>query len=213
VTPADLLQSQLRRDSARPLLTWYDDATGDRVELSVATTANWAARTANLLADEHGLGPGDSVGLAPCAHWLSVVAVLGAWTAGVAVDVSDDAFDVTLPGEDTAAFMRAVLPQPDALLVSPSGADDPALVTADRSWSPADLVAAAGAPPAGARVMSTLALDTLDGLVAAVLVPLVAGGSAVLVTNADASRLADRAASERVTHTAGLDLPALFRLL
>jgi hypothetical protein len=35
----------------------------------------------------------------------------------------------------------------------------------------------------------------------------------VLVTNADASRLADRAASERVTHTAGLDLPALFRLL
>jgi hypothetical protein len=203
VTPADLLQSQLRRDSARPLLTWYDDATGDRVELSVATTANWAAKTANLLADEHGLGPGDSVGLAPCAHWLSVVAV----------DVSDDAFDVTLPGEDTAAFMRAVLPQPDALLVSPSGADDPALVTADRSWSPADLVAAAGAPPAGARVMSTLALDTLDGLVAAVLVPLVAGGSAVLVTNADASRLADRAASERVTHTAGLDLPALFRLL
>ena len=35
--------------AARPLITFYDDATGERVELSAATTANWAAKAANLL--------------------------------------------------------------------------------------------------------------------------------------------------------------------
>ena len=39
MTPADLLDQQLRRDGTRPLLTWYDDATGERIELSVATAA------------------------------------------------------------------------------------------------------------------------------------------------------------------------------
>ena len=207
MTPGRLLQSELHRDPARPLLTWYDDATGDRVELSVATAANWAAKTANLLADEYDLGAGDSIGLDPTSHWLSVVVALGAWTAGIALDLGGDA-GVGLPG-DPSAFTSAVLPQPDALLVAPGATDDPALSTAGRTWSLEELVATAGAPTAGCRVMTTLVLDSLDGLLAAVLVPLVAGGSAVLVANADASRLPGRAASERVTHTAGIDLPGL----
>ena len=37
---------------ARPLVTFYDDATGERVELSVATYANWVAKTAGLAQDE-----------------------------------------------------------------------------------------------------------------------------------------------------------------
>ena len=44
-----MLTASLRRDGTRPLLTWYDDASGERIELSVATAANWAAKTANLL--------------------------------------------------------------------------------------------------------------------------------------------------------------------
>ena len=55
-TPADLLRSALAADPARPLVTFYDDATGERVELSVATFANWVAKTANLLQDELAAG-------------------------------------------------------------------------------------------------------------------------------------------------------------
>ena len=44
--------------AARPLITYYDDATGERVELSGTTTANWAAKAANLLRDECDVEPG-----------------------------------------------------------------------------------------------------------------------------------------------------------
>ena len=60
-TPADLLAAALRRDAAAPLVTHYDDATGERVELSGATLANWVAKTANLLQDEFDVGPGSVV--------------------------------------------------------------------------------------------------------------------------------------------------------
>ena len=33
-------------------MTFYDDATGERVELSVATYANWVAKTSSLLVEE-----------------------------------------------------------------------------------------------------------------------------------------------------------------
>ena len=39
-------------DPTRPLLTWYDDGNGERVELSGATLANWVAKTANLLVNK-----------------------------------------------------------------------------------------------------------------------------------------------------------------
>ena len=68
-TPADLLRSALAADPARPLVTFYDDATGERVELSVATFANWVAKTANLLQDELAAEPGDRLALLLPAHW------------------------------------------------------------------------------------------------------------------------------------------------
>ena len=208
MTPADLLQSELRRDGSRPLLTWYDDGTGERVELSVATAANWAAKTANLLADEHDLGPGDSLALDPPSHWLTAVVVLGAWTAGVTVDLRADTAQLSLP-VDPAQFMRTVLPQPDALLAPPASAADVAVRSADDSLSLEALVRAAGSPPPAVRVMSTLALDVVDGLLAALVIPLVAGGSCVLVRSADQDRLAGRADTERVTHVAGAEVPGL----
>ena len=45
LTPAGLLADALRADPGRPLITFYDDATGERVELSVATFGNWVAKT------------------------------------------------------------------------------------------------------------------------------------------------------------------------
>lgn len=63
-TPVELLHAYLRGgtpsvDPAAPLVTFYDDATGERVELSARTFDNWVAKTANLLQDELNAGPGD----------------------------------------------------------------------------------------------------------------------------------------------------------
>ncbi|MBK3590271.1 TIGR03089 family protein, partial [Streptomyces sp. MBT57] len=68
-TAADLLRSALAADPARPLVTFYDDATGERVELSVATFANWVAKTANLLQSDLAAEPGDRLALLLPAHW------------------------------------------------------------------------------------------------------------------------------------------------
>ena len=81
----ELLDALLSADAARPLVTAYDDATGERTELSVATYANWVAKTANLLVDELMLEPGDTVLLDLPPHWLGAVFLGGAWAAGLAV--------------------------------------------------------------------------------------------------------------------------------
>jgi uncharacterized protein (TIGR03089 family) len=72
-------------DPARPLITWYDDATGDRAELSGATLANWVAKTANLLVDGGGLGPGDRAAVLLPPHWQTAAVLLGCWSAGLVV--------------------------------------------------------------------------------------------------------------------------------
>ena len=62
--PSDLLAAAVRRNASAPLITHYDDATGERVELSATTLANWVAKTANLLQDEFDVGPGSTVAVA-----------------------------------------------------------------------------------------------------------------------------------------------------
>jgi len=61
-------------------------------------------------------------------------------------------------------------------------------------------------------VLSTLSYDTADGLDAGLLAPLAAGGSVVLVSNADEARFTDRCAAEHVTQTAGAAVAGLSRL-
>ena len=70
---------------AQPLVTAYDEATGERTELSVTTYANWVSKTANLLTDELGSTPGDTVLLDLPPHWLVPVFLGAAWSAGLAV--------------------------------------------------------------------------------------------------------------------------------
>jgi hypothetical protein len=194
VRPADDLARELRRDGARPFLTWYDDADGARVELSVATTANWVAKIANWLVDEADVVPGDELTPGLSGHWLAPLCALAAWSIGARVGV-DDASAV-VPDEDPAVFQRTVLAQPDEIL-TPSATEvgEPAVVVPD-----------------GARVMSSDVLD--EGYALALLLAVLrAGGSLVLVTNADAGRLAGRAATERVTHTAGVAVENVPRVL
>ncbi len=85
----DALAEQLRRDAARPLVTFYDDATGERVELSVTTYANWVAKTASLLQDELDLERGQLALVDLPTHWLGAVWAGAAWTLGLRL--TDDA--------------------------------------------------------------------------------------------------------------------------
>jgi uncharacterized protein (TIGR03089 family) len=80
-----LVAQRLRTDPGQPLVTAYDDATGERTELSVTTYANWVSKTANLLTEELELEAGDTVLLDLPAHWLVPVFLGAAWTAGIAV--------------------------------------------------------------------------------------------------------------------------------
>lgn len=85
-----LLGPILRDNPARPLITFYDDSEGSRVELSGATLANWAAKTANWLRDGCDVSVGDGVHVALPAHWQTAGALLGAWWCGAHV-LSDPA--------------------------------------------------------------------------------------------------------------------------
>ena len=71
-----------------PLVTHYDDATGERVELSGVTTANWAAKAANLLRDECDVEPGTPVAVLLPAHWQTAAVLLAVWSCGAEL-VSD----------------------------------------------------------------------------------------------------------------------------
>ncbi|MFF3894348.1 TIGR03089 family protein [Streptomyces sp. NPDC001812] len=122
-TPADLLGSALAADPGRPLVTFYDDATGERVELSVATFANWVAKTANLLQDELSAEPGDRVSLLLPAHWQTAVWLLACASVGAVADVSGDpaAADVVVTGPDSLEAARACSGARIALALRPLG--------------------------------------------------------------------------------------------
>ena len=72
-------------DPAGPRITYYDDATGERIELSTATLANWAAKTGNLLRDELGAGPASRVAVLLPAHWQTAAVLFGIWWIGAEV--------------------------------------------------------------------------------------------------------------------------------
>ena len=73
-TIPQVFAASIRRDPASPLLTFYDDASGDRTELSGATLDNWVSKTANLLVDGLGLGPGDVAAVLLPPHWQTAAA-------------------------------------------------------------------------------------------------------------------------------------------
>ena len=85
-------------DIGKPFVTYYDDSAGERVELSYATFGNWVAKTANLLRDGLGVGPGDVVGVDLPDHWLTVAIAFAAWRVGA--EVRRGPGDVTFASED-----------------------------------------------------------------------------------------------------------------
>lgn len=95
-----VLSQQLRDNPGRPLVTYYDEASGERVELSVTTYANWVAKASSLLVDEHDLERGATLRIDLPPHWLSVVFLGAAWNAGLVVTDADDA-DAVICGPDS----------------------------------------------------------------------------------------------------------------
>ncbi len=75
----------LRADPVGPRITYYDDASGERIELSAVTLANWAAKTGNLLRDELGGGAGSRVAVLLPAHWQTAAVLFGVWWIGAGV--------------------------------------------------------------------------------------------------------------------------------
>lgn len=212
-TPADLLADELKRDGSRPLFTYYDDTTGERVELSVATTSNWVAKTANFLTDEYTVDVGDLVTVRLPLHWQTAVVLLACWSAGAQVSFDEPGL-VTFTTTDVDAegdlvvlslapmgidFSRLVAAQPDSFVpIQPSGAD---------------LVEAAAADlPNAARVLTVLPFDGAVALSYGLIAPLAASGSLVLVANPEGSALVGHADTERVTHTLGVTIDGLPRL-
>jgi uncharacterized protein (TIGR03089 family) len=94
------LFTPLLRRPATPLITYYDDATSARVELSRATAANWAAKTANWLREEWDIEPGAQIGVALPAHWQTVGVLLGAWWVGAHVTSQLDGTELAFVGPD-----------------------------------------------------------------------------------------------------------------
>jgi len=82
-----VLDPLLRADPMGPRITYYDDATGERIELSTVTLANWAAKTANLLRDELGAGPGTKAAVLLPAHWQTAAVLLGVWWIGAEAEI------------------------------------------------------------------------------------------------------------------------------
>lgn len=218
--PAQTLDALLTRRTspATPLVTFYDDATGERVELSGVTTANWVAKTANFLVDDLDAETGTRVRIGLPTHWLRVVWLLSTWAVGGVVADHDAEVGVSGPALDAdeplrvAASLRplgarfaepptgfldlgAEVPSHGDVFVplDPPRADSPALDLGGTTWTHAEWLEAC--PPEPRRLVLGAAdvVDDARRLVSA----LRGDGSLVLVVNADADAVERIAAQER----------------
>lgn len=219
------LRRRVQTSGGEPLLTHYDLDAGTRTELSGATFANWVAKTANLI-EELGADSG-LIGL-PLAvrrpgHWMTLLWPPAAWQreCAITVDVAgaelvvigpDDPRPV-VPGATLACslhplglglrdlpdgvldFTGEALTQPDRAGTLPVAPGSAAWIDADGTvFSHADL---ARVEPVTQRVL-VRPCGPLETLRAAVVAPLLGGGSAVVVEGAaDHARLAEIRTAER----------------
>jgi uncharacterized protein (TIGR03089 family) len=214
----------VRRDGSKPFITWYDDSTGERVELSYATFVQ----------------PGDGVGVLLRTHWQTVAIWYAAWSAGavvvplsvdalsdsgaVAVFAQEDALDAVLASKIPNAQVVGLSLRPMAARLSlprPGVTDFAAEVpgygdsfSAGRAATEAEAtparsagqllgVAAAAAAALGLqpgdRVLSTAEVVDADAFAATVVATFDAGAGIVLSPRSDPAALVRRCADERVT--------------
>lgn len=223
----------LRTDPARPRITHYDDITGSRVELSGATLANWAAKTANWLRDELDVQPGDPVAVLLPPHWQTAGVLLGAWWCGATVVTSAAGAAVALCGADRVGEVEGS-DELAALGLDTMGMGITGLPPGVRDYASevrvhGDTFQPGGSGPdaetvlAAAREQATaLSLATEDRLLCTtgwdattpggiLLAVLAAGASLVQCTGTDPAALPPRCAAEKVTVTFGVEVPSVRR--
>ena len=228
-TPEQQFARLLAADPGRPFVTYYDESSGERSELSAKSLANWVAKTHHLLGDELGLGVGDTAVLALPAHWISVPILLGCLTAGLALrdtgsgdvafvapetlGVADGTADIYAVAPAAAAvgfrdappapaldYVSAVRPQEDKWPgVHMPAGPDDPCLPGASRGEVARRAASSGLP-AGARVLSTAPWVSAEDWLQSVLAPIAVGGSVVFVANCtDEAVLERRAGQERAT--------------
>lgn len=218
------LSQRARRNGSDALLTWYSPGTGGRTELSVKTFANWVDKTANLLdtLEVSGLVAGPLSADHP-GHWMSLVWPLAAWQRGCGyIPLPDPAAELVVVGPESPQ------PHPRALTIAcslhplaiglrdlPSGVLDftgEALAEPDAHYAtevaagalawlePGEERSHAGTGQVTRQLGRVLVRPTTawETLAAAILGPLLGGGSAVVVEGpVDDDSLARLAVAER----------------
>jgi uncharacterized protein (TIGR03089 family) len=214
-----ILDPMLRTDPVGPRITYYDDATGERIELSGVTLANWAAKTGNLLRDELGAGPASRVAILLPAHWQTAAVLFGVWWIGAEAVLEGDAdvalctgerldeADARVAGGEVAPdlpigvtdYATAVRVHGDQIV--PERHPGPALAgrSVDDVLADCERSAAARELTSGDRVLATASWTRPGELVDGLLSILAVGASLVQVANPDPSALERRIATEKVT--------------
>lgn len=172
-----LLQARKRGDPGAPLVTFVDGDRRERVELSVTSLENAAAKIANALRSEYDLEPGSTVAAHVPVHWQRAAWCAGIWTAGCVLVLDEDPaadpaapIDLTVSGPEEAVSLAAEDRSPLAVVslhpfglpigeALPVGADDATLTV--RLQPDAYLFE----PPDG--LLPALRTPTLGGLSAA----------------------------------------------
>lgn len=229
LTPERQFAQLLAAEPSRPFVTYYDERSGERSELSAKSLANWVAKTHHLLTDELGLGVGDTALVALPAHWISVPVLLGCLTAGLAL-TTDGPAEVAFVAPETLPAAAGVV---DVYAIAPDSAavgfgDAPPAPAADYvsavrpqadTWPSVHMPASAddaclpgmtrgevaaravgGGLESRARVLTTRPWSSADDWLDAVLAPIAVGGSLVIVANCTGEEVvARRMSQERAT--------------
>ncbi len=120
-TPYQAMLLRADADPTSPLIIDRDLAADSRVELSVSSVANGAAKAAHLFAGlASDLGRPPRVGLVLPLHWQAITVALGCWAAGGQLVVGPEAAD-----PESA----------DAVVVGPAGASAPSADWPDQVWA------------------------------------------------------------------------------
>jgi uncharacterized protein (TIGR03089 family) len=221
-TLPELFSRIVSSNPSSPFVTYYNDAPGERAELSAKSLGNWVAKIHFLMMDSLGLGPGSTARIALEPDWIAVATALGCWSAGLtivegAADVcitdvaraestdADEVFCVdqtklsrscgSAPGIQD--FVTAVRPQPDVWATVRSQASDIDLCIGTLPHSAVVTQATKRAEteqiPRNARLLfKATSSDWLDNLA----LILAVGGSMVLMSNTDADRTSTIATQE-----------------
>lgn len=198
-------------DPTRPVLTWYDDGTGERTELSGATLANWVAKTANLLVDGVGAQPGDTAVVLLPPHWQTAAVLLGVWSAGLLVSPGPGSGEVGFATPERAGELT----QPERYLLGlhPLGLPLPSVPAGYLDFAVEVRTYGDVFRPSAPSVVDPGPLDIAPGSRVLIdvgtypdprdwlLAPLAAGATTVLCGRLDRSLLAKRVDAERVTQT------------